>query len=159
MAANSMGTWKVVSLESIPQSPIEEHTMSLLPWQRSKISHYFSLRFSIREIARRLGISKNTVTKYRKELPTEPLCKCGRNGSHKGICSARRLRKHKTRTAKPVSAIPIPTPAPVSESDLIAIFIATRGVQKLPTTGSPEISNLPPLSYNPRTRKLERKHK
>ncbi len=118
--------------------------MTLLTWQTEKISYLFSLRLTVREIAQKLRLSKNTVERYRKKLTeagAEPLCKCGRAGSHKGICAPRQ-KERKGRDAlfvvKPKAAPSAPSVRPVlSDEEMIAAFIATRGVTRLPRAGFP----------------------
>lgn len=116
--------------------------MALLPWQREKIAYWFSLRLTIRAIAKKLGLSKNTVQKERKrivEVGLEPLCRCGRKGSHKGICQARRKeRKVISVSVKSKEKPKLKMKETLSESEMIAAFIATHGVTKLAPAGREE---------------------
>ena len=154
--------------------------MTLLAWQKRKIQESLTLGATIRAVAKTLGLSKNTVNKYRTQLEAAGipvLCACGRPSKHKGLCAPRqqkvkdnRLRRKKEKRARAQAqrctprrtklqarsqarSVPKPQPLqppsapqralpPAPEADMIAAFIAQRGITRLPAVGTPELLDL-----------------
>jgi transposase len=133
--------------------------VTLLAWQQNKIKQALHDHLPIRTVAKMLGISHTTVQKYKNTLETEVLCACGRPSSHKGICFERRKPTHKPRgkTAMKEEKRTEQQKVVLSEADQIAIFIATRGVTRLPGALTEEMKSLSPLEYDPKSRKLTRR--